>query len=424
MANQVFANGMEVSCKSANGKSIAAFPDVCFTPPQAPPTPTGVPIPYPNTGMASDTSNGSRTVKITGKEVMLKDKSYFKTSTGDEAGCAPKKGIITSKIKGKVYFTAWSMDVKFEGENVVRHMDLMTHNHASQGPNTPPWMYMDEMALASASEQCKAESKKTQDCMEKHAKNNTHQQKRKDHRKPGATQAAAVNDNSQVDWNALLKADAGKGEFYNKTGALNDMCEDKDCKDQFDCSLVPFDHGCCAGKTPHHVVPAHCFLPSGERKSGSGDRYPGTDSYDDTKAPCICLEGATKSDSADGKLKEHGQVHSIVDVAEDKFMKSEKQFTPTGKPKMKKGEEVIKKTAGSWSFEQANDAGCDAVSKVKQKCDKECMKAQSEAAHKKMGLDVGKGKSDKLMLRADSSGNRTPPGFVPQGAVSAPAGMF
>ncbi|RON22545.1 hypothetical protein BK663_26065 [Pseudomonas lini] len=57
-------------------------------------------------------------------EVMLKNRSYVKTSYGDEAGCAPKKGVITSKIKGKVYFTSWSMDVKFEGENVVRHMDL------------------------------------------------------------------------------------------------------------------------------------------------------------------------------------------------------------------------------------------------------------------------------------------------------------
>ncbi len=36
--------------------AICAFPDVCFTPPQTPATPPGVPIPYPNTGMASDTT--------------------------------------------------------------------------------------------------------------------------------------------------------------------------------------------------------------------------------------------------------------------------------------------------------------------------------------------------------------------------------
>src|SRR4029077_15314735 len=131
MGNQVYANGMEVSCKAANGKSICAMPDTCFTPPQTPATPPGVPIPYPNTGMASDTDQGSKTVQISGQEVMLKDSSCFKKSTGDEAGSAPKKGLITSQITGKVYFTAWSMDVKIEGQNAVRHLDLTTHNHAS-----------------------------------------------------------------------------------------------------------------------------------------------------------------------------------------------------------------------------------------------------------------------------------------------------
>jgi Domain of unknown function (DUF4150) len=152
MANQVYANMMEVSCKSAAGKSICAFPDVCFTPPQTPATPPGVPIPYPNTGMASDCTSGSTSVKISGNEVMLKNKSYFKKSTGDEAGCAPKKGVVTSKNTGKVYFTAWSMDVKVEGENVVRHLDMTTHNHASQGPNAAPTAHVD--AMAAASDQC------------------------------------------------------------------------------------------------------------------------------------------------------------------------------------------------------------------------------------------------------------------------------
>ncbi|HUF55220.1 MAG TPA: PAAR-like domain-containing protein, partial [Thermohalobaculum sp.] len=77
MGNNVFANNREISCKSGDGKSIAAFPDVCFTPPENPATPPGVPVPYPNTGDTKDTTSGSRTVKITGKEVMLKNKSYF-----------------------------------------------------------------------------------------------------------------------------------------------------------------------------------------------------------------------------------------------------------------------------------------------------------------------------------------------------------
>jgi len=108
MGCQVYANNMSIACKVADGKSIAAFPDVCFTPPLTPATPPGVPIPYPNTGMASDTTKGSKTVLIGGQEVMLKDKSVFKTSTGDEAGNTPKKGVVTSKIKGELNFVSWS----------------------------------------------------------------------------------------------------------------------------------------------------------------------------------------------------------------------------------------------------------------------------------------------------------------------------
>ena len=161
MSNDVFANGMEISCKAASGKSIAAFPDVCFTPPQTPATPPGVPIPYPNTGMSSDCTDGSKSVQISRQEVMLKNKSYFKRSSGDEAGCAPKKGVLTSKNMGKVYFKSWSMDVKVEGENVVRHMDMTTHNHASEPPQTPPWMHVDSMAK-SVRKKCAAEIDKAE----------------------------------------------------------------------------------------------------------------------------------------------------------------------------------------------------------------------------------------------------------------------
>src|SRR5262249_37171885 len=147
MANKVFANGREVACKAGAGKTICAMPDVCFTPPENPATPPGVPVPYPNTGMASDTTEGSKNVMISGKEIMLKNKSYFKTSTGDEAGCAAKKGLVSSKNTGKVYFIAWSMDVKFEGENATRHLDMTTNNHASPLANESiPWPFVDTMS--------------------------------------------------------------------------------------------------------------------------------------------------------------------------------------------------------------------------------------------------------------------------------------
>ena len=49
-----------------------------------------------------------------------------------------------STTKGKAYFIAWSMDVKVESENVVRHLDMTTHNHGSKNATgldprcTPP----------------------------------------------------------------------------------------------------------------------------------------------------------------------------------------------------------------------------------------------------------------------------------------------
>ena len=169
MSNQVYANNMEVSCKQGAGKSIAAFPDVCFTPPQTPATPPGVPIPYPNTGMDSDATDGSSTVKISSQEVMLKNKSYFKKSTGDEAGAAPKKGVVTSTNRGKVYFNAWSMDVKAEGENVVRHLDLTTHNHNPPPGQTPPWPFAASQAIGSGKDPCESEK----DNMESNSKHAT-----------------------------------------------------------------------------------------------------------------------------------------------------------------------------------------------------------------------------------------------------------
>ncbi|WP_300042659.1 DUF4150 domain-containing protein [uncultured Paracoccus sp.] len=166
--SNVFANGLEVSGKVSGGKTIAAFPDTCFTPPQTPATPPGVPIPYPSFGMGDDTESGTATVLIGGKTVNIKNKSDLSKTSGTEAGCAPKKGIITSKNTGKEYFNSWSSDVKFEGEPVIRFSDLATNNHASPAGNTPPWAHVLKMNVngsdcASILADCKIELHKHQD---------------------------------------------------------------------------------------------------------------------------------------------------------------------------------------------------------------------------------------------------------------------
>ncbi len=123
----VGVNFLSVVHKASNGTTIA-FPDVCKTPSPAGP----IPIPYPNVAMSSDTASGTTKVKCDGESTCVKD-SNFSTSTGDEAGSAGG-GVASSKQKGKAEFVMGSMDVKFEGKNVMRAFDLMLHNDK----NTPP----------------------------------------------------------------------------------------------------------------------------------------------------------------------------------------------------------------------------------------------------------------------------------------------
>jgi hypothetical protein len=74
----VGVNSLSVVHKGSSGVTIA-FPDVCSTP-----TPGGpIPIPYPNIGMSSDTSGGSKKVKIGGSGVTT-GSSSFSASSGDE----------------------------------------------------------------------------------------------------------------------------------------------------------------------------------------------------------------------------------------------------------------------------------------------------------------------------------------------------
>lgn len=127
MGVTVGVNSMSVVHKDSGGVS-PSFPDVCKTPSPAGP----VPIPYPNVARSSDTAKGTKKVKCDGNPVCVKD-SNFSTSVGDEAGVAGG-GIISSKTKGKAEFVNFSFDVKFEGKNVARAMDLMLHNNKNTAP--------------------------------------------------------------------------------------------------------------------------------------------------------------------------------------------------------------------------------------------------------------------------------------------------
>lgn len=333
MANQVYANMMEVSCKAAAGKSICATPDVCMTPPQTPATPPGVPIPYPNTGMASDCTDGSSTVSISGEEVMLKNKSYFKKSSGDEAGSAPMKGVITSTNTGTVYFTMWSMDVQAEGENVVRHMDMTTHNHASDPPNTIPWLYADGMDPSKIPEECRNEAKSFNDncggCVQRHP------------------------DGSM-----------------NMAGTNKAMCDKKECKEARECIITPYNLDCCDGKTPHHVVPKSQF----KLRGASTYTLPATGSYDPDKAPCICESGV--SHSTPGR---HGDIHTETNNLTVNHASVVDNVSETGKS--------IDPDA-RWKASEAEQVGAEAVAKVTN-CKAKCVQDQVRKGHENLGVKPG-----------------------------------
>ncbi|WP_457334977.1 DUF4150 domain-containing protein [Rhizobacter sp. P5_C2] len=132
MGANVYANGMEVSGKASGHNVIASMPDVCLTPPPPPAGP--IPIPYPNFARAADTTDGSRSVMAGGKEISLKGKSKYKKSTGDEAATRNfGGGVISHNITGPVKHKAGSFDVKVEGSQVVRNLDLTTGNHSNPG---------------------------------------------------------------------------------------------------------------------------------------------------------------------------------------------------------------------------------------------------------------------------------------------------
>lgn len=191
MSNEVYANNNEISCKAGAGKVIACFPDVCLSPPSPPAGP--VPIPYPVSSFSSDATNGSKSVQINGQEIMLKDKSYFSKCTGDEAATKSLgMGVVSHNITGKVYYVAWSMDVKIEGLNVDRHLDMTTSNHMSPNGNTVTMVEIEGMNVPADVEPCKCKYKRP-----KNSEDNTGQSRS---RTPTGPQDKHVNQANSVCW--------------------------------------------------------------------------------------------------------------------------------------------------------------------------------------------------------------------------------
>lgn len=261
-----------------------------------------------------------------------------------------KKGVVTSTNRGKVYFNAWSMDVKFEGENVVRHLDLTTHNHASQSGQTPPWPHIDSMALKPGGV-CHKENKKIKEkCSpEKEWEKNCPTPPKHPGEKPKGRDA--------------IKAYEEKyKEYMSKFPAFAQKCNENPCMKARKCMLLPYkpDTGCCPGQTGDHIIDAASFLGPKEHKEQARNKRPKIDgwkNYDVDAAPCVCAEGPNQVTAT------HGQLHTRRGVAALHERDSK----------------------GNWSRKKAAKVGAKAICKAfpDSGCSQECLEAQINNYHDK-----------------------------------------
>jgi hypothetical protein len=303
---------------------------------------------------AKDTTSGSKTVKISNKEVMLKNKSYFKKSTGDEAATKSLgMAVVTHQIQGKVYFNSWSMDVKIEGQNAVRHLDLTTHNHASVPGNTPGWPYIDESAVDSPGNPCAKDMKKEETAC-------------KDYQPRGRKDACAQS--------LLGKGKPSGRKDSPQADTLADKTAANECLAARRCALQPYKStkaGCCGQQTGHHLIEASSLHVSGRGGSGS-EPLPGVENYSENMAPCVCAEGKNQNTGT------HGLMHAYQSASASK--------APTGDIQLADGKTMkTKKT----TYGTAKRKAIDAMEKTfpQSKCSRECIEKQLDNYHKQCGMN-------------------------------------
>ncbi len=383
----VFANNLEVSCKKQSNKVIAAFPDVCFTPPQAPPTPPGVPIPYPSFGMDSDTDKGTGTVKIGGETINLKNNSHFTKTTGTEAGSASKKGIVSSKNTGKAKSQAYSMNVKAESKNICRFSDIETNNHGSP-PNAPPWPKIGQPWKPGEPDDCKdernREAKACEGVEDPCAEGGLD-------KKPGELETGGGSTHLYTaDYAAggtkITQSGAPEGTFRDREGWMDrwDKAQGSACLRARRCKLEPYNSGnsCCPGQTGHHVVDAACFNQVGRGDQEGALQLSCIDSdksYNPNKAPVICAEGPSASKGSHGAL--HTEMKAVVVKKTGAVGSSDVSLTEIS---FGSGDSATTSKHRSMSYGDFRDNAIEAIQVVfpQSQCSAACLKAQLDEYHK------------------------------------------
>lgn len=124
MGVTISVNKLSLAHKGSMGIAMATIPDVCKTPSPGGP----IPIPYPNIAKSSDLAKGSKKVKGDKKMIAIKGSEYSR-SMGDEAGTVG--GVVSGVNMKEAKWILSSFDVKIEGKNACRLMDMMSSNHAN-----------------------------------------------------------------------------------------------------------------------------------------------------------------------------------------------------------------------------------------------------------------------------------------------------
>lgn len=141
--------------------------------------------------------------------------------------------------------------------------------------------------------------------------------------------AKKVADDVKDALNKPKKKAASKGDG-KQPGPAGDGTKVKgDGKDTGRCKLRPYSElkgKCPGGGTPHHVVPDHCFRPTGRTST----YYPGGIKHADGLS--ICVTGAGKFSKPGGgttnrvgkpletflrEVADHGKIHALMDAAEE-----------------------------------------------------------------------------------------------------------
>jgi hypothetical protein len=244
------------------------------------------------------------------------------------------------------------MDVKFEGENVVRHLDLTTHNHASPPGNTAPWTYADRMALGMSTGKCKEEAERAEKAcgdLNRKATCPPEGQALADARSMRVAAREAGASASQL---SAMGQDIKKLE-KNLAGAI----QRDPCQRAMRCFLTPYDSGqCCPGQTPDHLIEVKSFVLPGENRE-TGMKRPGWDNYQASKAPCLCAEGGAASVSTHGVLSARRKVA------------------------------IKQHGSGAMDLDKAAGIGAKSASKTFRGCSEECIKAQLTQYHESARTD-------------------------------------